>query len=519
MSELKDGRRLRAGIVAIASLLSIVATCFVYATGRIATEGDAAAHLLSARWVFDSLTPGAGEIGQYWLPLYHALELPFAAVWPLYTSGLAGSAPAMIAFVVGVLGAYTLGLNLTGSPATGLIAAVAYALNPTLLYLQATPMMESTILCTLVWSAASMAKFARTLRLRDCVQTGLWIAAATWSDYGAWLLPVYAAIVIFVVAARRGIGRHQAEFYSLVAGSLGAFAILLWLAWGFYIQKDPLFFVHQGLGAASTRSLAGAGVGPGAAAFFAGRKHDLAFALYDYGAAAWGVLGPVAVVCIVAALLWAAGRGRLAHPIWMSGAAAALAVGAIFAFGGAIGSPVLAATSGDALRTAAADNVRYAIYLLPAWAGVTAVLAGVVRWRQAVVLVAALSQLAWIVIAGVPGDVNQDQQYEYAAQAQITNILQTHYDGGLILTSSALNGPRTIWASGLDPADFLTEANGAAYTSPAYLRRVRWVLLVHDTPLAAHLSLSTLRAHGYRLVGSALVNGNPATAYSLWRRA
>lgn len=518
MSALRDSRALRAAIAAAASVLSLCATAFVYATGRIAIEGDAPSHLLSARWIVDSLTPGVGEIGQYWLPLYHALELPFAAIWPLYTTGLAGSLPAMIAFVVGVLGAYSLGVNLTRSPATGLIAAAAYALNPTLLYLQAMPMMESTILCTLVWSAASMAKFAQTLRLRDCVQAGIWIAAAAWSDYGAWLLPVYAALVIFVVAHRRGLGRHQAEFYALVAGSLGAFAIVLWLAWGFYIQKDPLFFVHQGLGTGSTRSLAGAGLGPGGAAFFAGRKRDLAFAVFDYGAAAWSVLGPVAAVCTLLAVAWAAARGRLAHPVWMAGAAAALAVGLLFMFGGAIGSPAFAATSGDAERTAATENVRYAVYLLPAWAGVTAVLAGAVRWRQAVVAVAATSQLAWVLIAGVPGDITPDKHFEYQAQAEIASALRAQYDGGLILTSSALNGPRTIWLSGLDPADFLTEANGAAYTSPAYLSRVRWVLLVHDTPLATHLGSGTLRSHGYRLVRLVLVNGNPSTQYSLWRR-
>ena len=125
------------------ALLAVVASVssgiFIHATERVAVFGDAPSHLLHGRRVFDSATPGFGQLGNYWPPLQHFLELPFVWIDPLYHSMWAGSLPAMAFYVIGVLGAYRVGVEMTRDRRVGALAAFAFGANPSLLYLQATP--------------------------------------------------------------------------------------------------------------------------------------------------------------------------------------------------------------------------------------------------------------------------------------------------------------------------------------------------------------------------------------------
>ena len=103
---------------------------------------DARAHLVVARRILDSLTPGWQQIGAVWLPLPHLVNaLPVQLDWA-YRTGLVATAVS-----VGVLawGLAALGARLarrTGSPVIGATAPAVVLLNPNLLYLQSTPMTE-----------------------------------------------------------------------------------------------------------------------------------------------------------------------------------------------------------------------------------------------------------------------------------------------------------------------------------------------------------------------------------------
>src|SRR5882757_11061513 len=119
----------------IAAVISIGALIFYYRQGAILLYGDAVAHLNIVRRVFDSRTPGLFQLGTVWLPLPHVLDIPFIVNDRLWQTGLGASIPSMIAYVAGTLGVFHLVCSLASRPAAW-IAALIYAMNPNLLYLQ-----------------------------------------------------------------------------------------------------------------------------------------------------------------------------------------------------------------------------------------------------------------------------------------------------------------------------------------------------------------------------------------------
>src|SRR2546421_3359574 len=144
-----------------AALLAWLATCIsilsflVYLRrGEILLYGDAVAHINIARRVFDSKTPGLLQLGTVWLPLPHLLILPFIVSKQMWQSGMGGSFPSMAGFVLGVLGIFRLvrtalsgsgEINETAKTAAW-CAAILYAANPNLIYMQGTAMGEALYL-------------------------------------------------------------------------------------------------------------------------------------------------------------------------------------------------------------------------------------------------------------------------------------------------------------------------------------------------------------------------------------
>ncbi|MGC2744771.1 MAG: glycosyltransferase family 39 protein, partial [Candidatus Angelobacter sp.] len=192
-------------LTAISAALSIGALIFYYHQGAILLYGDAVAHIHIARRVFDSRTPGLFQLGTVWLPLPHLLDIPFIVNDRLWQTGLGASIPSMIAYVAGTLGVFRLVRGLA-SRAAAWIAALIYALNPNLLYMQSTAMGESLYLAFFVWAAVYFSEFVRHVRddaehasesLKKC---GLVVSAAILVRYDGWFLAAMmgAVAVIFL---------------------------------------------------------------------------------------------------------------------------------------------------------------------------------------------------------------------------------------------------------------------------------------------------------------------------------
>lgn len=146
-----------------ALLVSLFALSFSYSRGIMLLYGDAVAHLHIARRIIDSLNPGLTQLGSVWLPLPHLLLVPFVARLEWWQSGVAGAFPSMGAYVFGAAGIYRLA-RLWVQPGSALVAALFFALNPGLLYMQTTAMNEPLFLTEMIWAVLLIVEYGRALQ-------------------------------------------------------------------------------------------------------------------------------------------------------------------------------------------------------------------------------------------------------------------------------------------------------------------------------------------------------------------
>src|SRR5438132_11168202 len=95
-------------VAQIAAAVSIASFFYYLRHGDLLLYGDAVAHINIARRVFDSRTPGLLQLGTVWLPLPHLLMLPFLLPRWWWQTGIGGSIPSLIAYVLSVIGIFRL---------------------------------------------------------------------------------------------------------------------------------------------------------------------------------------------------------------------------------------------------------------------------------------------------------------------------------------------------------------------------------------------------------------------------
>jgi len=240
----------------LATCVSVFSLLFYFQRGEVLLYGDAVAHLNIARRVFDSKTPGLLQLGTVWLPLPHLLMIPFLISNKMWRLGVGGSIPSMFAYVLGTVGMFRLvrgvlsrGLEPDG-PAriAAWIAALVYAGNPNLIYMQATAMGESLYLAFFVWAVAYFCESVRGdgKALTKC---GLCLAAACLTRYDGWFLAVAMSGIAILLSLfvgdmsadeNRGIRLSRSAVAKFVL--IAAFAPMLWLAYNGIVYRNPLEF-------------------------------------------------------------------------------------------------------------------------------------------------------------------------------------------------------------------------------------------------------------------------------------
>jgi 4-amino-4-deoxy-L-arabinose transferase-like glycosyltransferase len=229
-------------LTSLAAAISVGALIFYHHQGAILLYGDAVAHINIARRVFDSRTPGLFQLGTVWLPLPHVLDIPFIVNDRMWQSGLGASIPSMIAYLAGTLGVFRLVRGMASRTAAW-IASLTYALNPNLVYMQATAMGESLYLAFFVWSAVYFAEFVRDARedgehagksLQKC---GLMVSAAMLVRYDGWFLAAViasAALVLLwqVRPSARSLRRGLVTFVLLTGFTGGLFLVYNQVGYG-----------------------------------------------------------------------------------------------------------------------------------------------------------------------------------------------------------------------------------------------------------------------------------------------
>src|SRR5712691_9896323 len=130
--------------------------------GLTLTHYDARGHLVVARRIIDSITPGWQQIGAVWLPLPHLLNAIPVQVDVLYRTGASAVAISIAAFALATGAIASIVLMLTESPAAAFAFAAVFALNPNVLYLQSTPMTEPLLIALTTLGVAMLMGWCRS---------------------------------------------------------------------------------------------------------------------------------------------------------------------------------------------------------------------------------------------------------------------------------------------------------------------------------------------------------------------
>ena len=242
----------------LATCVSVISFLAYFQRGDVALYGDAIAHMNIARRVFDSKTPGLLQLGTVWLPLPHLLMIPFLLSNEMWRRGVGGSIPSMAAYVFAVVGIFRL-IRSTLSRGTepdapariaAWTAALVFAANPNLIYMQTTAMGEALYLAFFLWALVHLSAFLRASP-KALTKCGLCLAAACLTRYDGWFLAaaIAATVVLLSVfsgsasepaAPRLRIRRAVAIKFVLIAAA----APTLWLTYNGIVYRNPLEFAN-----------------------------------------------------------------------------------------------------------------------------------------------------------------------------------------------------------------------------------------------------------------------------------
>jgi hypothetical protein len=361
----------------LAIFVSMFSFFYYYRHGDVLLYGDAVAHINIARRVFDSKTPGLLQLGTVWLPLPHLLIMPFIVSKQMWQSGAGGSIPSMAAFVFGVLGIFHLArttLNFEGQRegATQMVAwaaAIIYAANPNLIYMQATAMGESLYLTFFIWALVRFAEFARQADAakasRSLTKCGLCLTAACLTRYDGWFLT--AVLVVGAVVVIFWVGKEQKDGAPEIQNSgmrivivrfvlIAAAAPVLWLAYNAAVYRNPLEFANGPYSAKAIEQET-ATVNPAKGNLLAAGSYFVKAAELNVGEPNWLGRLWLALAFIGSLAAGFSGRGRIALLLWtpLPFYALSIAYGSI---------PIFV----PAWWPQSLYNVRYGLQLLPAFA-------------------------------------------------------------------------------------------------------------------------------------------------------
>jgi Dolichyl-phosphate-mannose-protein mannosyltransferase len=232
-------------VALLALALSIGFFVWYETHGLTLAFNDARIRELISRRVLLGRTPGLAQLGTTWLPLPSLLMLPLIWSDTLFRSGLAGSLPSMLAYVLAGVYMYRTGRLVSGSRAGGWLAALVLILNPSLLYMQSTAMSEVPSLTAFVIAIYYAVRVAETHHALDLVKCGAAVAAGTLIRYEDWAL-AFALVPVLALIAWRHRGYLLAEAWTILFGLLAFAGCAAWVIYNWVIFHDPLLSFFYG---------------------------------------------------------------------------------------------------------------------------------------------------------------------------------------------------------------------------------------------------------------------------------
>jgi hypothetical protein len=212
-------RALPAWIALAAAVAGAAAAWHYHALGLTLTHYDARGHLVVARRIIDSITPGWQQIGAVWLPLPHLLNALPVQIDLFYRTGAFAVALSVVSFAIATGAIASIVSALTGSPPAALVAVAVFVLNPNVVYLQSTPMTEPLLLATTATAVAALIAWCQDRERVNRRLVGVAFALACLTRYEAWPVTVSALAAAAWTRWRRGAS------LTVVASDVGVIAL------------------------------------------------------------------------------------------------------------------------------------------------------------------------------------------------------------------------------------------------------------------------------------------------------
>jgi hypothetical protein len=459
-----------AGIVTLAALLwGLAGAIHYWRAGLTLAHYDARAHLVVARRVFDSLTPGWQQVGAVWLPLPHLLNALPIQNDVLYRTGWSAVAISIASMAVAAWAITTLIQRATGSTVGGAVGTAVLMLNPNVLYLQSTPMSEPLLFGTTFLAVGLIAQWAAKLGSAGPDQTvrhspvppqskaaGWACIAAVLSRFEAW--PIIALVIGLAFAVLLHRGWRIAPALRAVRG------LALWPAWAiaaFLVNSKVTvgaWFVSSGFFVADNPAL--------------GHPWVAWKQVWDGLARLTGPVLPWIALAAAAAIAFSFVRGwRHQEGLAVGGHAPGGEVILPLALAACAALPWSAYLQGHPLR------IRYDVPLVAAAGAIIGTAVGLLPRRARVlagigiVVLAAWQARPFDSTAPVVIESRRDAQNGVGRHA-VTAYLASHHDGQPIMMSmgSLAHYMHDLSGAGFEIRDFLHEGNGeiwkAAVRSP-----------------------------------------------------
>lgn len=219
---------------------------FFYTRGLSNLYGDGLAHMEGARRIFDSLTPGYGEIGSVWLPLYHLICSPLAINDFLWRTGLAGGLVSSAAFALTCYLLFRLGAEINRNLAAGLVALAGALMCPSFLYLASTPLTEPLAVLWAALVAYSLFRYSQSGSWKSLAGAAAAAFAGTLTRYEGWNILPFATLLVCMIYPYPWRQRLlRTSFFAAIAGT----GPILWLVHNAHRYQNPLEF-YNGRGSA-----------------------------------------------------------------------------------------------------------------------------------------------------------------------------------------------------------------------------------------------------------------------------
>lgn len=461
-------------VALLAVALSIGFYLWYDAHGFTLAFNDARIRELIARRVLMSRTPGLAQFGTTWLPLPFILMLPLIWNDTLFSDGIAGSLPSMLAYVLAAVYMYRIARLVTSSRGAGWVAAGALMLNPSLLYMQSTAMSETASLGAFVIALYYALQLTRTYHPLDLVKCAAAVAAGTLIRYENWVFGIALVPILLYVAWRRR-GYLLAEAWAILYGILAFAGCGAWILYNAVIFHDPLLSFFYGQSSHTYYA--------NAPAYLLPARHHALVALKMYGltvtdTVGWGIVSMA--VLGLAVFVWRSRLRRTTLPVYLT----------LVPFG----FYWLALYQGvnteslnlPGLGAGSLYNLRFGLATIPAVALFVAFLtmAGKALLRR----VLAGAALAVIIIFSIMDSVHTPfvlREALYGAQGAGTavagridaNWFASYYRGGNILITY-VNSPSMIFylltKHGISDRALITDANGSQFAG-ALAHPEHWV--------------------------------------------